>query len=82
MRSTRRALRNRSLISCKPPPWAREAGYDGVEIMGSEGYFLNQFLVTRTNKRTDDWGGSYATACAYLWRSYAVRAPRSARISS
>ncbi len=39
---------------------AREAGYDGVEIMGSEGYFLNQFLVTRTNQRTDDWGGSYA----------------------
>ncbi|MEM1361422.1 MAG: NADPH-dependent 2,4-dienoyl-CoA reductase [Pseudomonadota bacterium] len=38
---------------------AREAGYDGVEIMGSEGYFLNQFLVTRTNKRDDDWGGSY-----------------------
>ena len=38
---------------------AREAGYDGVEVMGSEGYFLNQFLVTRTNKRTDDWGGSY-----------------------
>jgi 2,4-dienoyl-CoA reductase (NADPH2) len=38
---------------------AREAGYDGVEIMGSEGYFLNQFLVTHTNRRTDDWGGSY-----------------------
>ncbi|MEO0911530.1 MAG: NADPH-dependent 2,4-dienoyl-CoA reductase [Pseudomonadota bacterium] len=38
---------------------AREAGYDGVEIMGSEGYFLNQFLVTHTNKRTDDWGGAY-----------------------
>lgn len=38
---------------------AREAGYDGVEIMGSEGYFLNQFLVTHTNKRTDEWGGSY-----------------------
>ncbi|NRA98995.1 MAG: NADPH-dependent 2,4-dienoyl-CoA reductase [Rhodobacteraceae bacterium] len=38
---------------------AREAGYDGVEIMGSEGYFLNQFLVTHTNKRTDKWGGSY-----------------------
>ena len=37
---------------------AREAGYDGVEIMGSEGYFLNQFLVTHTNKRTDRWGGS------------------------
>ncbi len=38
---------------------AREAGYDGVEIMGSEGYFINQFLVTHTNKRTDDWGGAY-----------------------
>ena len=38
---------------------AQQAGYDGVEIMGSEGYFLNQFLVARTNKRTDDWGGSY-----------------------
>ena len=38
---------------------AREAGYDGVEIMGSEGYFLNQFLVTHTNKRSDRWGGSY-----------------------
>ena len=38
---------------------AREAGYDGVEIMGSEGYFLNQFIVTHTNKRTDRWGGSY-----------------------
>ncbi len=39
---------------------AREAGYDGVEIMGSEGYFINQFLVTHTNRRTDGWGGSYA----------------------
>ena len=38
---------------------AQEAGYDGVEIMGSEGYFLNQFLVTHVNKRTDGWGGSY-----------------------
>ncbi len=38
---------------------AREAGYDGVEVMGSEGYFINQFLVTHTNKRTDRWGGSY-----------------------
>ena len=38
---------------------AREAGYDGVEVMGSEGYFLNQFLVTHTNKRTDRWGGAY-----------------------
>jgi 2,4-dienoyl-CoA reductase (NADPH2) len=38
---------------------AREAGYDGVEVMGSEGYFINQFLVAHTNQRTDDWGGSY-----------------------
>lgn len=38
---------------------AQEAEYDGVEIMGSEGYFLNQFLVTHTNHRTDRWGGSY-----------------------
>lgn len=38
---------------------AREAGYDGVEVMGSEGYFLNQFLVRHVNRRSDDWGGSY-----------------------
>ncbi len=38
---------------------AQKAGYDGVEIMGSEGYFLNQFIATRTNHRTDDWGGPY-----------------------
>jgi 2,4-dienoyl-CoA reductase (NADPH2) len=38
---------------------AREAGYDGVEVMGSEGYFLNQFLVRHTNKRDDRWGGAY-----------------------
>ncbi|MGQ0566569.1 MAG: oxidoreductase [Gemmobacter sp.] len=38
---------------------AQDAGYDGVEVMGSEGYFLNQFLVRHTNKRTDGWGGSY-----------------------
>ncbi|MCV2877263.1 NADPH-dependent 2,4-dienoyl-CoA reductase [Sedimentimonas flavescens] len=38
---------------------AREAGYDGVEVMGSEGYFLNQFLVRHVNRRTDRWGGAY-----------------------
>lgn len=39
---------------------AIQAGYDGVEVMGSEGYFLNQFLVTHTNRRNDGWGGPYA----------------------
>ena len=39
---------------------ARDAGYDGVEIMGSEGYLLNEFTAPRTNRRTDDWGGDAA----------------------
>jgi 2,4-dienoyl-CoA reductase (NADPH2) len=39
--------------------FCQEAGYDGVEIMGSEGYFINEFIVERTNQRTDQWGGSY-----------------------
>ena len=38
---------------------AREAGYDGVEVMGSEGYLINEFLAARTNQRDDQWGGSY-----------------------
>ncbi|MBW2940321.1 NADPH-dependent 2,4-dienoyl-CoA reductase [Zhongshania aquimaris] len=38
---------------------AQKAGYDGVEIMGSEGYFINQFLANRTNHRDDEWGGDY-----------------------
>lgn len=38
---------------------AKVGGYDGVEIMGSEGYLINQFIVRHTNKRTDGWGGSY-----------------------
>lgn len=39
---------------------AREAGYDGVEVMGSEGYLINEFLTVRTNQRQDQWGGDYA----------------------
>ena len=38
---------------------AQEAGYDGVEVMGSEGYLINQFIAAKTNKRTDQWGGSF-----------------------
>jgi len=39
---------------------AQEAGYDGVEIMGSEGYLINEFISATTNKRHDDYGGAYA----------------------
>ena len=39
---------------------AQEAGYDGVEVMGSEGYLINEFIAPRTNKRTDGWGGDFA----------------------
>ncbi|MDT8894958.1 NADPH-dependent 2,4-dienoyl-CoA reductase [Halomonas sp. I1] len=39
---------------------AREAGYDGVEVMGSEGYLINQFICRRTNQREDEWGGDFA----------------------
>src|SRR6201998_2868217 len=58
-----RALSSRSVEStiadfARCAQLAREAGYDGVEIMGSEGYLLNQFLAPRTNKRTDSWGGT------------------------
>lgn len=38
---------------------AKQAGYDGVEIMGSEGYLINQFIVAHTNHRTDEWGGDF-----------------------
>ena len=43
----------------KSAAMAKLAGYDGVEVMGSEGYLINQFIVQRTNKRRDAWGGAY-----------------------
>ncbi|CAH0356190.1 NADPH-dependent 2,4-dienoyl-CoA reductase [Aquabacterium sp. CECT 9606] len=48
----------RAFVNCAQK--AREAGYDGVEIMGSEGYLINQFLAQHTNQRTDQWGGDYS----------------------
>jgi 2,4-dienoyl-CoA reductase (NADPH2) len=55
---------------------ARQAGYDGVEIMGSEGYLINQFLTERVNRRTDDWGGS--AAARRRFPTEVVRAVRTA----
>jgi 2,4-dienoyl-CoA reductase (NADPH2) len=48
----------RAFVNCAAK--AREAGYDGVEIMGSEGYLINQFLSLATNQRDDEWGGDYS----------------------
>ncbi|MBU1310911.1 MAG: NADPH-dependent 2,4-dienoyl-CoA reductase [Gammaproteobacteria bacterium] len=44
---------------------AKKAGYDGVEVMGSEGYLINQFICARTNQRTDEWGGSFDNRCRF-----------------
>jgi 2,4-dienoyl-CoA reductase (NADPH2) len=54
-RGIRRTIRD--FVNCAQK--AQAAGYDGVEIMGSEGYLINQFIATRTNKRRDEWGGDY-----------------------
>jgi 2,4-dienoyl-CoA reductase (NADPH2) len=48
----------RDFVNCAT--LAEAAGYDGVEIMGSEGYLINQFIVAKTNLRSDRWGGPYA----------------------
>lgn len=54
-----RQIRNTISDFAKSSELAREAGYDGVEIMGSEGYLINQFICKRSNNRYDAWGGSY-----------------------
>jgi 2,4-dienoyl-CoA reductase (NADPH2) len=56
---TRRGIERTIADYAQCAAYAREAGYDGVEVMGSEGYLINQFLVTRTNRRTDEWGGPF-----------------------
>ena len=50
-------------------PWPNKAGYDGVEVMGSEGYLINEFIAARTNQRTDEWGGSLRKPHASFPRS-------------
>ncbi|MEP2023289.1 MAG: NADPH-dependent 2,4-dienoyl-CoA reductase [Reichenbachiella sp.] len=54
-----RGIRNTISDFARCAALAKEAGYDGVEVMGSEGYLINQFIAQHTNKRTDRWGGSY-----------------------
>lgn len=56
---THRGVKNTIRDFVKTARLAQDAGYDGIEIMGSEGYLINQFLVTHTNQRKDQWGGSY-----------------------
>ncbi len=58
-RLSKRGIQNTIDDYVRAATLAKEAGYDGVEIMGSEGYLINEFLVKRTNKRDDEWGGSY-----------------------
>ena len=56
---SKRAIRCTIADFAKTAELAQYAGYDGVEVMGSEGYLINQFICRRSNKRTDEWGGSY-----------------------
>ena len=56
---SRKGVKNTIESYAETAKLAQDAGYDGVEIMGSEGYLINQFIVSKTNKRTDEWGGSY-----------------------
>ncbi|WP_367988570.1 FAD-dependent oxidoreductase [Vibrio sp. NTOU-M3] len=54
-----RQIKNTIAAFANSASLAKQAGYDGVEVMGSEGYLINQFICKRTNMRYDDWGGSY-----------------------
>ena len=56
---SRKGIANTIKAFAKTAGLAQSAGYDGVEIMGSEGYLINQFITKKTNKRTDEWGGDY-----------------------
>ena len=56
---SKRGIRSTIADFARATRLAKDAGYDGVEIMGSEGYLLNQFIVRKTNERSDEWGGSY-----------------------
>jgi 2,4-dienoyl-CoA reductase (NADPH2) len=53
---------------------AQDAGYDGVEVMGSEGYLINQFIAARTNQRSDAWGGDAASRMRFADRNRAPHA--------
>lgn len=62
---SRRGIRRTIADYARSARLAQRAGYDGVEIMGSEGYLINQFLVQATNRRTDEWGGSFERRMAF-----------------
>ena len=55
-----RGVRRQIAAFVRSAELARLAGYDGVEVMGSEGYLINEFLVARTNQRADEWGGDFS----------------------
>lgn len=57
---SRRQIRSTIKDFAKSALLAKKAGYDGVEIMGSEGYLINQFICQRTNRRKDEWGGEFS----------------------
>ncbi len=70
-----KALKHRQikkLISayCKTARLAKQAGYDGVELMGSEGYLINQFVCANTNQRQDTWCGTFGKRINFLWRLF------------